>query len=127
MANNYAQAIFELLQSGRSVDVVLLNVQKVMADRGHHELYGVVLKAVVSLLESQATKNNVHITLANVAGRESTNVKNALTELGATTAEMVTTIDPTLIGGVVVTYKNQHLDQSYKTALKNLYQSITTN
>ena len=127
MTNNYAQAIFELFKNGQPVDQVLSSVRKTMGARGHDKLYSAVLSAVVVLLEEDEAKNQATIILADVSARDSSQVKNALAVLGAEVSSATTTIDPTIIGGSIVTYKNQQIDQSYKTALKNLYQSITTN
>lgn len=127
MTNNYAQAIFELLQKGQSVDQVLTNVKQVMSIRGHAKLFGAVLKAVVVLLEQNETKKHAVVVVASKGTNASPDIKTALSVLDAVDAKTVIFVDETIIGGSVVTYQSQQIDQSYKTALKNLYQTITTN
>lgn len=127
MTENYTQAIVELLESGQSLDTVLANVKKVMERRGHSALYGATLKSVVKQLEVRAQQKQALVTVASAKDENSAVVKNTLAKLGADGASVTTIVDPTIIGGAIVSFNNAHIDQSYKTALKNLYQSITTN
>ena len=54
-------------------------------------------------------------------------IKAALVTLGASHTTHVTTIDDSIIGGLIATYNHRQIDQSYRTKLASLYQSIITN
>jgi F0F1-type ATP synthase delta subunit len=53
-------------------------------------------------------------------------IKTVLAELGVKeTTQVKEVVDETLIGGFIATFDYQEHDQSYKKALKSLYESIT--
>jgi len=66
------------------------------------------------------------VVVANANDVKSELVKNALLKLQADTENFTTEIDESIIGGAVISYQHQMIDQSYKTKLKNLYQSVIT-
>jgi F0F1-type ATP synthase delta subunit len=126
MEKVYVQAVMELLESGSKVETVLGNLRAVMTARGHAKALPAVLRAVVRALEQGSTESVATITIAR-AGDESAltaDIKSALATLGAA-GEHTIIVDDTIIGGLIATYNHRQVDQSYRTKLNALYQSIT--
>jgi len=126
MEKVYVQAVMELLESGSKIETVLGNLRIVMEKRGHAKALPTVLRAVVRALEQGTMESVATITVArdsDVAALKA-DIKSALATLGADDSH-TTIIDDTIIGGLIATYNHRQIDQSYRTKLSNLYQSIT--
>lgn len=125
MEKLYVQAVMELLESGSAIELVLGNLRTVMAARGHAKALPAVLLDVVRALELQTVGTVPTVTVARASDVASlaTEIAAALTTLGVTT-EFTTTVDDTIIGGLVATYNHRQIDQSYRTKLVTLYQQI---
>jgi F0F1-type ATP synthase delta subunit len=81
---------------------------------------------VVRALEQGTTESVATITVArdtDVASLKA-DIKSALATLGAD-GKHTTIIDDTIIGGLIATYNHRQIDQSYRSKLNTLYQSIT--
>lgn len=126
MKDSYIQAVVALIADGQSVETVLANLQTVLETRGHHRLYAAILAGVVTILEQRTEQDSVAVVVAHEADATSQAVQEILTALCATEAPRLLTIDPTLIGGAKAVYQNRHIDQTYKTALRHLYERVTT-
>ncbi|PIY58699.1 MAG: hypothetical protein COY98_00620 [Candidatus Yonathbacteria bacterium CG_4_10_14_0_8_um_filter_43_17] len=126
MKQNYLKAISILLRAGMPVEQVLSNFKQLLNKRGHQALYGVVLHSLVVNFESGNNQGIPLVVVANANDVKSELVKNALLKLQADTENFTTEIDESIIGGAVISYQHQMIDQSYKTKLKNLYQSVIT-
>jgi F0F1-type ATP synthase delta subunit len=126
MENVYVQAVMELLESGSQIESVLGNLKAVMEKRGHAKALPMVLRAVVRALEEGATESVATITVARDSDVTAlkADIKSALVTLGTDGAH-TTIIDDTIIGGLIATYNHRQIDQSYRTKLNALYQSIT--
>jgi F0F1-type ATP synthase delta subunit len=126
MKDNYTKAAQELIEAGMPVETVLVDMKKLMVRKGHDSLYLGVLKSLVQQLElSQKTS----IPTVVVSKSDSEALKNApvlLAELGCVEKEFNTVVDPTLVGGLIVSHNHKMIDQSHKTKLRNLYQSIVS-
>jgi F0F1-type ATP synthase delta subunit len=126
MEKVYVQAVMELLESGSKIETVLGNLRTVMMSRGHAKALPVVLRAVVRTLEQGSTESVATVTVAREADVVAlkADIKSALATLGADTAYN-TVVDDTIIGGLIATYNHRQVDQSYRSKLVTLYQSIT--
>ena len=126
MEKVYVQAVMELLESGSKVETVLGNLRAVMEKRGHAKALPTVLHAVVRALEQGTSESVATITVARDADVTAlkADIKSALVTLGADGAH-TTIIDDTIIGGLIATYNHRQIDQSYRSKLVTLYQSIT--
>ncbi|HMO78112.1 MAG TPA: F0F1 ATP synthase subunit delta [Candidatus Paceibacterota bacterium] len=126
MKNTYIKAAFALLKAGQSVDLVLQNMKQVMMKKGHGALYVGVLRGLALKIEQHDFSALPNVVVAKEKDLALGKINALLTELGSATEKFTTTIDPTIVGGVKVSYQHRLVDQSYKTKLKNLYQAIVT-
>lgn len=126
MEKVYVKAVMELLENGSAIETVLGNLRTVMEKRGHAKALPAVLRAVVRALEQGTIESVATITVAREADATAlkSDIKAALATLGAI-GEHIVTIDDTIIGGIIATYNHRQIDQSYRTKLSNLYQSVT--
>ena len=126
MEKVYVQAVMELLSTGSDIEQVLGNLRAVMKVRGHAKVLPAVLRDVVRALEQESVTDVPMVTVARAAdvAALAADIKTALATLGAT-GVYATTVDDTIIGGIIATYNHRQIDQSYRTKLSNLYQSIT--
>lgn len=126
MKDNYVNAAVELIEAGTPVDVVLGNMKTVMDRKGHDSLYPSVLRSLLQTLEVRQVSKapTVHISKANCDSLKQ--VPALLAELGCNEKEYNTVIDPTLVGGLIVSHNHKMIDQCHKTKLINLYQSIVS-
>ncbi len=116
----------ELLNTGSDIETVLGNLRTVMAARGHVKALPAVLRGVVRALEQSSVTDVPVVTVARAAdvAALAADIKTALATLG-TAGEHATIVDDTIIGGIIATYNHRQIDQSYRTKLTTLYQSIT--
>ena len=127
MKKNYIQAALVLLKAGTPVEAVLSNLKRLLEKHGHSSLYGAVLRGSVSNFRLTNTSAVPQVVVANAKDIDSALVKKALLELQSNDTNFTTIIDESIIGGAIISYKHRMIDQSYKTKLKNLYQSVITN
>jgi F0F1-type ATP synthase delta subunit len=127
MEKVYAQAVVALLETGTEIELVLTNLRSVMAARGHEKALPAVLRGIVRALEETAGATTPVVTVATAADHDAlqAEIREALTQLGATTTSVRTDVDETIIGGLIATYNQRQIDASYRTKLTNLYHGIT--
>ncbi len=124
MINDYVTATYEALKE-REPDAVLFELRSVLAARNHTSLYPQILRALLERMEQEAESARPVVTVATEADAHDPAVRADLATLGAA-ADPRIVIDPTLIGGAVVSYQNRTIDTSYKAALKKIYQTLIT-
>jgi len=127
MKKHYINAVTELLLQGKDVTVVLFNLQKVLALKGHSKIHSQILAGVVQKLEAQQSASGSTVIVANhddVASLQQ-RITASLTKLGANDTPQNVEIDATLIGGYVALHNGQAIDASYKQKLVTLYRAIT--
>jgi len=127
MKHEYAQAFLASLESGMSISKALTGLKSALEKRHHLKLLGAVLLESLRVLESG--KGNVQAVVAVANHADATHykaaIKTVLKKLGVDKdTQVIETIDETLVGGFVATYDFKEHDQSYKKALKSLYESI---
>ncbi len=126
MKQNYVTAVLELLQTDMSTEVVLRNLETVLADRGHSKLLPSILLSLLGELSRLNKSAVATIVLAKENGVEGSVISEALKKLSAPTTGYTVKINPKVIGGFIATYKSKEIDQSYHSQLRELYQSIIT-
>lgn len=128
MKNEYAQAFLEILKDGTSVDTALTGLRRVLDSKHHGKLLAPVLFEVLRTLESGKGAKEAVVTVAAKADTTTykTKIEAVLLELGVSKDTPIKeVVDETLVGGFTVTFDYKEHDQSYKNALKSLYESIT--
>jgi len=124
MKQNYIQATVSLLEAGTPVDTVLLNLKQLLEKYGHGLLYGAILRGLVSNFEQRSNSDSPLVIVASAKDAGSVLVREVLAKLKADSKKSITKIDPSIVGGTIVSYHHQMIDCSYKTKLKDLYQSV---
>jgi F0F1-type ATP synthase delta subunit len=126
MKQVYIHAMLQVLESGVSIETALANLRQVLDKHGHLKILPQILSGLMVELE-KATKNNIpKVILASDGAVSDKDIKLALEKISAPTKEWTTVIDSNIIGGLVATFNNKSLDQSYRTKLVDLYQSSVT-
>lgn len=126
MKDNYTQAVLELIEAGSPVDAVLVDMKKVMDRKGHASLYPSVLRSLVQKLESRQVAKMPTVVVSKADSESLKKAPALLAQLGCTDKDFNTVVDPTLVGGLIVSHDHKMIDQSHKTKLRNLYQSIVS-
>jgi F0F1-type ATP synthase delta subunit len=126
MKDNYIKAATELIEAGTPVETVLGNIKQVMNRKGHSALYVSVLRGLVQALELDQSSSMPKVVVADANSAALEKVRAGLATLGSDAKEYNTVVDPTIVGGLIVSHNHKMLDQSYKTKLRNLYQSIVS-
>jgi F0F1-type ATP synthase delta subunit len=126
MKKAYVATIVSLVLAGHPVEEVLTKLKTVMAKRGHAKLYVQVLRAAERELAVKLVRATPTVTVAKTGALGEAEIVTALEAVGAQ-GESRVAIDPSIIGGHIVKYRDQLLDKSYKRYLLNLYQKLTNN
>jgi F0F1-type ATP synthase delta subunit len=124
MKQVYIKAAIQLIDAGTSVDVLVTNLKTVLSKRGHLKLLPDILSGLLNQIDVNENAKVAKVIIAKDSDKDSDSIKQALSALSATDTAYTVQVDPNIIGGVVATYKNRQIDQSYRTKLRELYQSI---
>lgn len=125
MKDTYTKALLDLFsQDDIDSKAVLRGFQATLEKRGHSSLYAPVLQAVLRILSAERPATVVTVARTKDSTRQAAAIAEALSELGATSSTEAV-VDETLIGGYVVEHGHRRIDNSYKTKLVRLYQSLT--
>lgn len=128
MKNDYTQAFLGSIDDGMSVDEALVGLQRVLAKKSHTKLLVSILHDVLRVLKTEKNTKQAVVTVASEKTSEQlqTQIATVLKNLGVKKeVGLKEVVDETLIGGFVATFDYKEHDQSYKKALKLLYESIT--
>ena len=121
----YTEAAQSLLEEGVKTSEVLKNLKKVLERRGHEKLYLRVLKNLARNTErGVGTETIVRVAKEAHVKKFKNEIKNASARLGVKESDTRTFVDESLIGGYTVETKDVLLDQSYKSALLNIYRKV---
>lgn len=127
MENNYAQAIVDLLEEGVDSDMLFSRLPDILKKNGHQALHTKIVKAIRALYLRR--QKNTHPVVAVAKEKDlvtlKSKIEDTLHSLGATAVRLHTIIDPTLVGGYTVLYKNRAVDLSQKKTLLSVYNQIT--
>lgn len=128
MKKNYSQALLALIEDGIPIETAISGLQNLLKKRRQQKLFLPVLKEVLQILSTRNVTDEAIVTLASekISDKLQQKLKETLKTLGAGEETVITErVDKTLIGGFVATYNYKEYDQSYKSALKLLSDSIT--
>jgi F0F1-type ATP synthase delta subunit len=127
MKKHYIKAIVQLLLSGRDVDAVLLNLSRVLKEKGHESLHAQILQGVASELafKRKMTASAVVVASSKDAAVYKESIEAALAKLNGKLEEALFTTDETLIGGYIASHNGLQINNSHKEKLVTLYRSIT--
>ena len=128
MKTDYTQAFLSTIQAGTPVDEALTGLHRVLTNRNHKKILVPILREVLRVLETGRGIKPAVVTTASdkISEQQRTQIAIVLRELGVSEeTELKETVDETLIGGFIATFDYKEYDQSYKKALKSLYESIT--
>lgn len=126
MKELYIDAVLQMIKEGKEISVILGGLRKIMEQKGHTSLFAPVLRGVMRSLQTEKTTGTM-VYIAKEADREklATHIAAALAAINAENDEPTYVVDETLIGGVLAKRNSTVIDRSYKTALINLYRSVT--
>ena len=125
MKNHYITAVLELLKEGKDGKAVLRGLSVVLEAKHHQKLLPSILKGVVKELES-SFQPDVAVVIMAEAKAKKMEIEAALKAIDAPKEHEVV-IDDTLIGGLIATYNNHLIDNSYKSRLVSLYWAVQNN
>lgn len=126
MKQAYVTALTEALMTNSDTEMVLNNVQRVLIKKGHGRLWPAVLRGALRGIKRMNRANVPHVTVATKADEKITKIQAALVAVGSSASDTYeVSVDSTLIGGLVVRYRDKMYDASYKRALVDLYRKVT--
>jgi F0F1-type ATP synthase delta subunit len=124
MKQAYITAFVDMILAGTPVENVIANTKALLEKKGHQRLFGAIVRGAKRELEYKIKAQSPKIVLAKNDEAVLSAAKAALATLGVT-AEVVVSIDETLIGGFITKAKYQIIDSSYKRALLDMYRKVT--
>lgn len=124
MINDYVRALKDSLASGQQSETVFAKLEVVLAKRGHSQLFSRILRTLERELGRGAGKHEAVVTVARAGDASSSLVQKLVKELGVDQTPRIV-IDETVIGGAKLRAHHAEIDATYKTALINLYHTIT--
>ena len=125
MKQAYITALTESLLATQNVDEVLVRTNALLAQKGHTRLWPAVLRGVLVELEKRANDATPEVTVAKEGVVDKAKLVEVLAALAVQTEEVKTVVDPSLIGGFTVQYRDTVVDRSYKRALLDIYRKVT--
>lgn len=119
LANAYASVINETPQELQNADFAL-KLLAFMRARGHMSL----LSEIVQILENKPKEADAVVTVAHGADLKefASEIKSALSTLGADAKTHRTIVDARAVGGYSVRAGSQIIDNTFRTALVDIYQ-----
>lgn len=127
MEKAYAQALWDIVESGTAVAVALESLHKHLALHGRTQLLPRIAYAFARLAEAHQKSSVITLSI-NSAGDESAARKacsEIVASLGAHAHDVQVQIDDTLIGGYRLEGRECLVDASYKKQLLSLYSQAT--
>ena len=126
LAHDYALALAQELEDGKTLPAVLSALDRVLQKKGHEKLRPRILRELEHVYESGTnTQATVTVRTKDDLKRFASAIKEAGDKLGIE-SEAEPRIDATLVGGFTLSTGARQIDRSYKHALINLYRRIIT-
>lgn len=124
LIRRYATLVMNTLKSGGDSEFAKKLVAY-LKKRGHASL----LPAIVQRVERMAQNTSgarVMLAKASDAEKFAQSIASALTTLNVAAGDYAVTVDERVVGGFAVMGMGKVVDKTYRTALVNLYQKITS-
>jgi F-type H+-transporting ATPase subunit delta len=119
--------LVEVLKKGRMPEVAR-NALCVILDRGRLGLLSEILAVVDELVAEQESRLDVSLESAvALSAADQKNIKAQVERITGKTAAVTTSVNPALLGGVVVRFGNTVLDGSLKSQLASLGERLQAN
>lgn len=126
MEKSYAQALWSMVEGGTSPSKAVHALQDMLTREGRAGLMPRIARAFARLAEREGNKNNMVLTVAREKDERHGHkeVVALLEKLGATSHDLKTQVDDTLIGGWRLEGRGMLVDNSYKTKLLTMYHRV---
>lgn len=128
MENTYAQALWRLLEDGKTPKEAVRKLHDSLAQHGRAGLLPKIARAFVRIAVSQEAKRTVTLTVARErdAHTAQKEVARYLEEMGATSKDVVVKEQKDIIGGWRLEGRERLVDASFKNHLLSLYNRVTS-
>ena len=127
MENEYAQAVWAMVEKGKAPHEAVAALKKMLESRGRSALMPKIARAFKRLAAREANRNTFTLTVARekdakTAVRE---VEKALTQLKISDVDVIESVDDSLIGGWRLEGRGLLIDNSWKKSLLSIYNRVT--
>lgn len=128
MEHTYAQALWQLLESGKTPKEAVKALRTTLERHGRSNLLGRIGRAFARIAEREGAKNSVTLTIAHERDAHSAQkaVKTYLEELDVDSKDVVVKTDASMIGGWRLEGRERLIDASFKNHLLSLYNRATS-
>ena len=124
LIRRYATLVMDAVKRGAGDDFAKKLVAY-LKKRGHTSLLpGIVAR--VERMSGSSTGARVMLAKASDAEKFAQSIASTLTTLNVAAGDYAVTVDERVVGGFAVLGKGKVVDKTYRTALVNLYQKITS-
>jgi F0F1-type ATP synthase delta subunit len=127
MEQAYAQALWQMVEKGKTPQEAVGALKKLLDVRGRAALLPRIAKAFRRLAAREAGRNNFTLTVAREKDAKSAlrAVEKVLTELKIADVDVCEVVDESLIGGWRLEGRGVLIDNSWKKALLSIYNRVT--
>ncbi len=125
LIHDYSKAATALLCEGKPIEDVLDGLLQTATRHGHKRLLAAILRDIIRQFEKLSTGDiaEVRVVREQDAQKFQNEIRATLTSLGADGKPSIV-IDKNIIGGSIVSFRNNVVDASYKKQLLSLYKTI---
>lgn len=126
MQEAYAQALWVVIQKGKTPQEAVAALKKTLEGRGRMALLPKIANAFQRLAAKESQKNTLTLSVARQKDFQKAvkDVENVLTELRISETDVCESVDESLIGGWRLEGKGILVDQSWKKALLSIYNRV---
>ena len=127
MEQIYAQALWEMIENGMKPKAAVHALREILVRLGRERLLRRVGRAFARLADQNRTRTRIVLSVARKGdeGNAHRAIKKPLNEMGATTKEVTTHVDDSLIGGWRLEGRERLVDASFKKQLLEMYNRAT--
>ncbi|RJQ35384.1 hypothetical protein C4568_01040 [Candidatus Parcubacteria bacterium] len=128
MEKAYAQALWVMVEKGRTPHEAVAALKRMLEARGRASLFPKIGRAFARLAAKEASKNSFTLTVARQkdAQKAVKEVEKVLTDLKIGETDLYEEVDESLIGGWRLQGRGLLIDNSWKSALLSIYNRATS-
>jgi F0F1-type ATP synthase delta subunit len=128
MEENYAQALWQMVESGMQPKKAVQALVESVKAHGRDALLPRIARAFERIAARQMKKNALVVSVAHEkdANKAKREVKEILEKIGADSKDLEVSIDDTLIGGWRLEGAGTLVDNSFKRSLLDMYNAATS-